>query len=98
MKQSSSGNPADQRASPRVDMDGTVTVRLAADAISGSGQNISEQGVFFVASGSVPVEVEIEGRAGRLRGQLVRIENLGQDGVGIAVKFDEAHPDLVGNG
>ena len=44
----------------RIDLDGKVTIRLAAGAIIGSGQNLSEQGVFFVAEGSVPVEVEIE--------------------------------------
>ena len=63
--------------------------------MTGSGQNISREGVFFLAEGRVPVHVEIEGRAGSIAGELVRIENMGSGMVGIAVKFDAAHDDLV---
>lgn len=79
----------------RVGFDGAVKVRLTGDAIVGSGQNVSEQGVFFVAEGAIPVSVEIEGRDGTLPGELVRIENMGAGMVGIAVKFDDPHADLV---
>ena len=83
------------RTSPRVEFESNVTIRFAADAIVGSGQNVSDQGVFFVADGAVPVTVEIEGREGVLSGELVRIETMGQGQVGIAVKFDERHDDLI---
>ena len=86
---------ASNRRFERVGMDRTVTIRFQCDAIVGSGQNVSEQGVFFVAEGSIPVQVEIEGREGSLPGQLVRIENMGAGMVGIAVKFDDSHTDLV---
>jgi hypothetical protein len=86
---------ASNRRFERVGMDRTVTIRFQGDAIVGSGQNVSEQGVFFVAEGSIPVQVEIEGREGSLPGQLVRIENMGAGMVGIAVKFDDSHTDLV---
>ena len=79
----------------RVGFDGAVKIRLTGDAIVGSGQNVSEQGVFFLTEGSIPVSVEIEGRDGTLPGELVRIENMGAGMVGIAVKFDDPHADLV---
>ena len=81
--------------SPRVDLAGQVTIRFAADALVGSGKNVSDQGVFFVADGSVPVKVTIEGREGELDGELVRVESMGAGKVGIAVKFDGLNPDLV---
>jgi len=85
----------ESRRSERVEMDSKVTIRFTGDELVGNGQNISEQGVFFVAEGCVPVEVQIEGRDGVLRGELVRTENMGAGLVGIAVKFDDAHPALV---
>ncbi|MGC6486746.1 MAG: PilZ domain-containing protein [Planctomycetota bacterium] len=83
------------RRAPRVQLDRKVTIRIGDHVLVGNGQNISEQGVFFVAEGRVPVEVEIEGRDGPLTGELVRTENMGAGQLGIAVRFDEAHPDLV---
>ena len=79
----------------RVGFDSAVTIRLAGGAIVGNGQNVSEQGVFFLSEGSIPVTVEIDGREGSLPGELVRIENMGAGMVGIAVKFDDTHSDLV---
>lgn len=79
----------------RVGFDSAVTIRLATDTIVGSGQNVSEQGVFFVTEASIPVTVQIEGREGTLPGELVRIENMGAGLVGIAVKFNDSHSELV---
>lgn len=84
-----------RRSAERVYMNGAVTIRFATDAIVGSGQNVSAQGVFFVSEGAVPVTVTIEGRDGELSGQLVRVENMGSGQVGLAVKFDSSHDDLV---
>ena len=83
------------RRADRVGFDGTVTVRFDAGEIVGSGQNASEQGVFFVSETPIKVNVEIAGRDGAMTGELVRIENMGAGAVGIAVKFDDAHVDLV---
>ena len=79
----------------RVSFDRAVTVRFEGDAIVGSGQNVSEQGVFFVSDNAIPVKVEIAGREGKLNGELIRIENMGDGQVGIAVKFHDSHDDLV---
>lgn len=83
------------RQSERVEMDRKVTIRIGDHVLVGNGQNISDQGVFFVAEGRLPVEVEIEGRDGAFAGELVRTENMGAGQVGIAVRFDDAHTDLV---
>ena len=83
------------RRAKRVDLESKVTIRISDQVLVGNGQNSSEQGVFFVAEGRLPVEVQIEGRDGTLAGELVRTENMGSGQLGIAVRFDEAHADLV---
>lgn len=82
------------RQAPRVDLDGEVTIRFPAGTLVGSGENISVQGVFFTADGSLPVVVQVAGR-GEVPGRLVRLESMGDGRIGIAVRFDEARPDLV---
>lgn len=86
------------RRSERVGFDGTVSIRVAGEAIVGSGQNVSDQGVFFVSEAPIKVKVEIGGRDGIMTGELVRIENMGAGAVGIAVKFDNTQSDLVDGG
>jgi hypothetical protein len=82
------------RQSPRVDLAEEVRIEFAGGAISGSGQNISVQGVFFTANAAIPVTVHVEGR-GEVRGRLVRLESMGDDRIGIAVRFDEDAPALL---
>lgn len=91
-------HPNHARSSERVGFDGSVTIRVDGEAIVGSGQNVSEQGVFFVSDTPIKVKVEIGGRDDTMSGELVRIENMGAGVVGIAVKFDDAHSDLVDGG
>lgn len=76
------------RATPRRELDAEVTIRFGPGAIAGSGQNISEQGLFFTADASVPVSVHIAGR-GVVHGHLVRLESMGGGRFGIAVRFDD---------
>lgn len=83
------------RRAERVGFDGTVTICFDGGDIVGSGQNVSEQGVFFVSETPIKVNVEIGGRDGQMVGELVRIENMGAGAVGIAVKFDDTQADLV---
>ena len=54
------------RQSERVETDRKVTIRIGDHVLVGNGQNISDQGVFFVAEGRLPVQVEIAGRDGVL--------------------------------
>ena len=91
MSDSESAEKKETRSAERVGFDGSVSIRVASDAIVGSGQNVSEQGVFFVSETPIKVSVEIGGRDAPMTGELVRIENMGAGVVGIAVKFDDAH-------
>jgi len=86
------------RGSERISFDGAVSIRVDGEAIVGSGQNVSEQGVFFVSKSPIKVSVEIAGRDTVMSGELVRIENMGAGDIGIAVKFDETHSDLIDGG
>ncbi|MEO6595648.1 MAG: PilZ domain-containing protein [Planctomycetota bacterium] len=85
----------DNRVETRQALDATVTVHFDSTAIMGSAQNISQQGVFFTAGGSVPVTVRIDGKDRSVRGELVRFDNMGDGRFGIAVRFVENAPDLV---
>ncbi len=84
------------RRDPRQAMEASVTIQFEAGAIVGPGQNLSLQGVFFTASGSLPVTVRIAGTDQVVRGELVRFERMGDGLVGIAVRFLEPHPALMG--
>jgi hypothetical protein len=77
----------DNRRDPRLPLDGEVTVEFERGSIVGSGQNISQQGVFFTAAGSLPVTVRIAGRDEVVAGELVRVESMGDGRIGIAVRF-----------
>ncbi len=82
------------RQAPRVELSDDVRIEFDGGVLSGSGQNISVQGVFFTADASIPVTVHIVGR-GAVRGRLVRLESMGDDRIGIAVRFDEEAPALM---
>jgi PilZ domain len=82
----------DSRRDPRVNMGEQVTITFATDSIIGPGQNISAQGVFFVAETSIPVTVRIDGVEATVRGELVRVQSMGEGRVGIAVRFLEPVP------
>ncbi len=86
----------ENRREARVPLAGEVAVQFDATAIVGPGQNVSSQGVFFTAEGSLPVTVQIVSKGRTLRGELVRFERMGDGRVGIAVRFLEQDPDLVG--
>lgn len=86
------------RSSGRIGFDGAVTIRVDGDVIVGSGQNVSEQGMFFVSETPIKVTVELGGLDAAITGELVRIENMGAGAVGIAVKFDDRQSSLVDGG
>ncbi|MCC6670628.1 MAG: PilZ domain-containing protein [Planctomycetes bacterium] len=79
--------PDDRRQSPRSAFSGRVTVRFGADALAGPGQNISREGVCFVADGVVRVLVEVEGRPEPVVGELVRVQTTGDGRTNLAIRF-----------
>ena len=62
-----------------------VSVAFQDTPIVGSGKNISETGVYFIADGEIRVEVTLGDRV--VRGRLVRVENHGANKTGLAVRF-----------
>lgn len=84
------------RANARIELGEGVAIDFAAGSIVGSGQNLSAQGVFFTAAASIPVTVRIDGRDQVVRGELVRVETMGDGRVGLAVRFLDPHPELMG--
>lgn len=85
----------ENRRSERVDLSERVTIELPAATLTGTGDNISEQGVFFRADASIPVRVRIGDSETVVHGELVRVENIGDGSIGIAVRFAAPNPDLL---
>lgn len=77
----------ERRQAERGPLAGRVTVELGGDPIVGPGQNISEEGVFFVAETSLRVRVKIDGQDRWLDGEVVRVQSMGEGRVGMAIKF-----------
>jgi hypothetical protein len=95
MTHASAQTGIENRRDPRIELAEQVTIRFEAGEIVGPGQNISLQGVFFTAPASIPVTVRIAGKSEVVRGELVRVETMGDGRVGIAVRFVAPQPDLV---
>ncbi|MEZ5962328.1 MAG: hypothetical protein R3F56_00650 [Planctomycetota bacterium] len=81
---------AERRRDFRQSLAGTVTVRLQAQDIVGPGENVSPDGVFFVAEAALPVEVILPGTSEVRQGELVRVTQMGAGRVGVAIRFPPA--------
>ena len=84
----------EMRRDDRVDIDERVTIELIEGAMVGSGVNVSLQGVYFMTAGPIPVNVRI-GDGSVVRGELIRAEAMGDERVGIAVRFLEQVAGLM---
>ncbi|MBL8748418.1 MAG: PilZ domain-containing protein [Planctomycetes bacterium] len=78
----------DHRRAERVPFAGTVAIEFDTTSLVGSGENISNEGVYFTAEGEVPVLVRMGDGGTTVRARLVRFESMGGGRVGIAVRFD----------
>ncbi len=76
----------ERRGEDRQPLAGQVVVRFDDVPLIGSGQNLSQEGVFFVADGAVRVMVQMEGRD-TVVGEVVRMTSMGDGRTGIAVAF-----------
>lgn len=97
MQESNTETGIEARRAPRVELDGQVTIRFDVGSIVGSGQNVSPLGVYFSAATKLPVTVQIAGHPA-IQGRLVRIDNMGEGQLGIAVCFDQEQQNLVPDG
>ena len=77
----------DRRGDRRGELSGVVTVRFEDQQVVGPGQNMSEEGIFFVADGAVRVAVEVDGDGAWRTGEVVRVQSMGEGKVGIAIRF-----------
>ena len=77
-----------KRGTVRLPLPDEVTVSIETVTLRGSGENVSESGVYFIADEVVRVRVAIGGTT--IGGDLVRIESHGQGRTGIAIRFDDA--------
>lgn len=78
----------EMRRDDRIDITDQVTIELLGGPIVGSGCNLSAQGVYFTSDGPIAVIVRI-GDGTMVRGELIRAEAMGDDRLGIAVRFLE---------
>lgn len=78
---------SERRGQERANLDGTVTVAFSEQEVVGPGQNMSDEGVFFVASASLRVKVLVnEGEAWR-EGEVIRVQSMGEGRLGMAIRF-----------
>lgn len=77
----------ERRQEERQYIGGTVTVRLPAQAVVGPGENVSADGLFFVAEGALLADVTLPGELEVRRGELVRVTAMSEGRVGIAIRF-----------
>lgn len=77
----------DRRRGDRKPLDGTVTVQFESQDVQGPGENMSDEGVFFVADAAVRVRVRVDDTEEWRDGEVVRVQAMGEGRLGIAVRF-----------
>ncbi len=75
----------ERRDTTREPIDSVVEVIWTAPSLRGSGQNISEDGVYFAVDGPIRVRVRVDGA--EVAGELVRVQSLDGARTGVAVRF-----------
>ncbi len=76
----------DRRDQARAVHEGDVAVEFVPQTLVGPGQNISDEGVFFVADGALTVRVDV-GDGTQREAEIVRVQSMGEGRVGVAVRF-----------
>lgn len=85
--ENSKGLVDERRIGERQPFEGEITIRFLDPVLVGPGENISAEGVFFVADGSVKVEVSTSEGGEVFTGELVRLHKMGEGKTGVAVRF-----------
>ena len=83
----------DRRFLGREPLEEEVMIRFEQQDIIGPGQNISEDGVFFVAAAALRVRARLRGADPWREGEVVRVQSMGDGKIGFAVKFTDATGD-----
>jgi len=76
-------HPRDPRAVP-------VEVHFEKTRLLGPSANLSPEGVYFLAEGSIPVTVTVtvEGKKKTVKGRIVRIGAVNEKTLGVAIQFE----------
>ncbi|MCR9247092.1 MAG: PilZ domain-containing protein [bacterium] len=94
MSQDDDNVTLEMREHERIDFADPVTVDFDATPITGSGENISAQGVYLTIDKAIEVNVKIQDGS-TVRGELVRAESMGDGRTGLAIRFEEPSAGLV---
>ncbi len=79
----------DRRVGDRSPIEGAIDVHIPAIDIRGPSGNISETGVYFTATGSIPVELRLPGSEQTVKGQIVRVGAVREGEFGFAIRIDD---------
>jgi hypothetical protein len=82
----------DRRVAPRIEIEGSVEVRILTAELTGTCQNVSADGMLLLSNESIPVEVIVSRVHPPARGRLVRVQPLDGTTSGMAIKFDADDP------
>jgi hypothetical protein len=77
----------ERRSGTRTPLEGSVTVFFDEQQVIGPGQNISAEGVFFIADAALKVRVKIDGANEWRNAEVVRVQSMGEGRLGMAVRF-----------
>ena len=78
---------SERRSQERATIDGTVTVAFADQEVIGPGQNMSDEGVFFIADASLRVKILVHGTEEWREGEVIRVQSMGEGRLGMAIRF-----------
>lgn len=88
--EASQGPVGERRGGKRQPFAGEISIRFLDPVLVGPGENISEDGVFFVTDDSVRVEVSTGEDGEVYAGELVRLHSMGAGKTGVAVRFTDS--------
>lgn len=78
---------SERRSQERAPLCSNVTVAFADQEVIGPGQNMSDEGVFFIADASLRVKIQVEDSEEWREGEVVRVQSMGEGRLGMAIRF-----------
>ena len=80
----------DRRGSPREARTYSVEIQFEKARLLGPSANLSAEGVYFLAEGSIPVTISIstEGKKKMVKGRIVRVGSVNEKTLGVAIQFE----------
>ena len=77
----------ERRVNDRVPLEGPVTVSFVEQEVIGPGENVSDEGVFFIAEAALKVRVRVDDTAEWRDAEIVRVQSMGDGRLGMAARF-----------